>query len=73
MAETDRLLDEYAARFARGEEPDAAAYLARAGARADELRELIDAFLVVAPPAPARREALELMAGLLAPADPGSV
>jgi hypothetical protein len=62
VPETDRLLDDYAARFARGERPDAGAYLARAGARADELRELIDVFLMAAPPAPAQEEALALMA-----------
>jgi hypothetical protein len=62
VPETDRLLDEYAARFARGERPDAGAYLARAGAGADELRELIDALLMAAPPAPPQEETLALMA-----------
>jgi len=66
VTETHRLLDEYAARFARGERPDAGAYLARAGRGADELRELIDAFLVAAPPAPPGDEALALMAAWLA-------
>ncbi|MDX6646016.1 MAG: hypothetical protein QOK40_1743 [Miltoncostaeaceae bacterium] len=61
MPETDRLLDEYAARFARGGSPDARDYLARAGAGAHELRELIDAFLIAAPPPAPGEEALALM------------
>ena len=47
--EVFRLFDEYAARFARGERPDAREYLARAGEGADELAELIDGFLHAAP------------------------
>jgi hypothetical protein len=47
------LFDEYAARFARGERPDPRDYVARAGARADELAELIDGFLArTVPPQP---------------------
>jgi cell division protein FtsB len=34
------LFDEYAAAYARGERPDAGAYLERAGAEADELARL---------------------------------
>ena len=49
---TDRardLLDEYRARFERGEHPDPRTYLERAGDQADLLREEIDAFLRRAP------------------------
>jgi hypothetical protein len=47
------LFDEYAASFARGERPDARAYLARAGERGDELAALIERYLErVPPPAP---------------------
>ena len=47
------LFDDYAARFARGERPDARAYLARAGEGAEELAALIDRYLESAPaPAP---------------------
>jgi hypothetical protein len=53
VPDLDHLLDEFAARFARGERPDPRDYLRRAGEEADELAELIDAFLVAAgPPAP---------------------
>jgi hypothetical protein len=44
------LFDDYAARFARGERPDARAYLARAGEGADELAGLMDAYLARAEP-----------------------
>jgi hypothetical protein len=44
------LFDEYAARWARGEAPDAREYLERAGPAADELAELLDRFLVTARP-----------------------
>jgi hypothetical protein len=44
------LFDEYAARWARGESPDAREYLERAGPDADELAELLDRFLTSAPP-----------------------
>lgn len=47
------LFDDYAARFARGERPDAREYLARAGEGVDELGTLIERFLErAAPPAP---------------------
>jgi len=55
------LFDDFAARFARGERPDARAYLARAGKGADELGTLIERYLErAAPPAP--REDAVLMA-----------
>ena len=46
--EVFRLFDEYAARFARGERPDAREYLARAGEGAEELAALIDGYLAAA-------------------------
>ena len=48
MADVSALFDEYAAAFARGEEPDLREYLARAGEEADELARLVEAFVVVA-------------------------
>jgi hypothetical protein len=45
----DTLFDEYAARWARGERPDAADYLDRAGKERAELALLIDRYLSVAP------------------------
>lgn len=49
--DVSRLFDEYAARHARGERPDAREYLERAGEAADELRELLDRFLAASLPA----------------------
>ena len=51
------LFDEYAARFARGERPDARAYLARAGGGADELGRLIEGYLERAPAPPPDEDA----------------
>jgi hypothetical protein len=54
------LFDEYVAAYARGERPEAAEYLRRAGAHADALAALLDGFLAAAPvPAPTA-EAVEL-------------
>ena len=44
-----RLLDEFAARWARGERPDAREYLERAGERQEELTRLLDRFLSLTP------------------------
>ena len=73
MADVDRLFDELAAAYVRGERPDLPAYLARAGDEADELARLVDAFLrVVPPPEPSEddvavmRARLEGEPGLLA-------
>jgi hypothetical protein len=60
--EVFRLFDEYAASFARGERPDARAYLARAGEGADELAALIDRYLESAPAPEADAEARALAA-----------
>jgi hypothetical protein len=45
----DTLFDEYAARWARGERPDTADYLDRAGWQREELALMIDRYLAVAP------------------------
>jgi hypothetical protein len=73
MADVDRLFDELAAAYVRGERPDLAAHLARAGDDADELARLVDAFLrTVPPPEPSEddvavmRARLEGEPGLLA-------
>ena len=73
MADVDRLFDELAAAYVRGERPDLPAYLARAGDDADELARLVDAFLrTVPPPEPSEddvavmRARLEGQPGLLA-------
>lgn len=56
-----RLLDDFAARYARGERPDARDYLAHAGEDADELAALLERFLALrSPPRPAT-ETVELM------------
>jgi len=61
MPDLDRLLDDFAARLARGERPDARAYVARAGSDGPEMTELIDRLLLAAPPAPADEESVALM------------
>jgi hypothetical protein len=70
VADVDSLLDEFAASRARGERPDARVYLARAGAAADELRELLDELLVAAPPPAPDEEAVALMAAWAAGKSP---
>jgi hypothetical protein len=45
----DTLFDEYAARWARGERPEAADYLERAGSEREALATMIDRYLAVAP------------------------
>jgi hypothetical protein len=49
MADVDRLFDELAAAYVRGERPDLASYLARAGEDADDLARLFEAFLRTVP------------------------
>jgi hypothetical protein len=66
VPDLDRLLDDFAARFARGDRPDPRIYLDRAGDRAGELADLIDAYLVAAPPPPADPEAVALMGAWIA-------
>ena len=59
------LFDEFAARHARGEHPDAREYLERAEERRDELARLLDGFLAAAPVQPPGEETLALFASLV--------
>jgi hypothetical protein len=59
------LFDEFAARHARGEHPDAREYLERAGESRNELARLLDGFLAGAPVQPPSEETLTLFASLL--------
>ena len=60
MPDVSALFDEYAAAFARGEEPDLREYLARAGDGADELARLVEAFVATAPAAEPSEERVAL-------------
>ncbi len=61
MAErVEELFGEYAAAYARGERPQAREFLARAGARVDELASLIDVLLARAPAPALDEQAVEL-------------
>jgi hypothetical protein len=64
------LFDEFAARHARGEHPDAREYLERAGERRDELARLLDGLLAAAPVQPPGEETLALFASLLSEEPP---
>jgi hypothetical protein len=59
------LFDDYAARFARGERPEPRAYLARAGARAGELAQLIEGYLTRAAPPPPSEDTVALTTAAL--------
>lgn len=61
MADVDRLFDEFAAAYVRGEQPDLPGYLARAGDDAEELARLVDVFLRVAPAPEASEEDAAVM------------
>ena len=60
------LFDEYAVRYARGEQPDPVFYLDRAGDDADPLAEMIDRFLQWVPPPSPDEVAVALMQAWLA-------
>jgi hypothetical protein len=60
MADVAVLFDQYAAAFARGEEPDLREYLTRAGDGADELARLVEAFVAAAPAAEPSEERIAL-------------
>jgi hypothetical protein len=64
------LFARYADAYAAGERPQARAYLAAAGAEADELAALIDGFLARAPARPPSAESVELMEAFLAEEPP---
>jgi transcriptional regulator with XRE-family HTH domain len=53
------LLEDYLARFERGERPDLRLYLERAGGESDELARLVDVWLQAAPAPEPSREQLE--------------
>jgi hypothetical protein len=55
------LFAEYAGAYTRGESPQAQAYLERAGAGADELAQLLEAFLTAAPRPAASADAVALV------------
>jgi signal transduction histidine kinase len=59
------LFDEFAARHARGEHPDARDYLERAGESRDELARLLDGFLAAATVQPPSEETLTLFVSLV--------
>jgi hypothetical protein len=65
----DTLFDEFVARWARGERPDAADYLDRAGPARAELARMLDRYLAVAP-APEPDEATLRFAELVAAGEP---
>ncbi len=57
------LFDEFVASFSAGGDPDVLDYLARAGARRDELAKLLDAFLAeAAPPEPSEEKVAAMRA-----------
>src|SRR4051812_41899160 len=64
------LFDEYAASFARGERPDARAYLHRAGDERDELAILIERYLERVPPPAPDEDAIALASAWLASTPP---
>lgn len=63
MANVGELFDEFVASFSAGGDPDVLDYLARAGARRDELAKLLDAFLAdAAPPEPSEEKVAAMRA-----------
>lgn len=65
MADVLDLFEEYAAAYARGEQPRASEFLARAGGDADELGRLLDGFLRRVPAPEPDEEALAATTVLL--------
>ncbi|MGH3071383.1 MAG: hypothetical protein ACRDNB_03815 [Gaiellaceae bacterium] len=55
------LFDEFATRYARGEDPNLREFLSRAGADADALARLVDGFLAGSPPPASTPERVETM------------
>jgi hypothetical protein len=69
LQSVDTLFEEYTVRWARGERPDTASYLERAGKQRAELAAMIDSYLAVAPP-PEPDEAAIRFAERLAEGEP---
>ena len=57
----ERLFDEFAQAYRRGEHPDVGAYLARAGAERDDLGSMLDRFLQAVPAREPSEEEIVLM------------
>ena len=70
MSQVEMLFDEFAARHARGERPDAREYLERAGESRDDLARLLDGFLAAAPVQPPGEETVALFESLLGESPP---
>lgn len=66
MPDADVLLDEFAVRWARGENPDVREYLDRAGDQRERLTQMIDALLVAVPAPPADPDLERVMAAWIA-------
>ena len=66
----NQLFDEWAASYGRGENPDPLTYLERAGMHADELSELMDGFLRLAPRSQPAEETLLLARAWISGASP---
>lgn len=64
------LFDEYAAAYARGDRPDAEAFIARAGEDREELAALVEEFLRRAPAPQASRDEVRLIGLMLADEPP---
>lgn len=60
------LFDEFARRFARGENPPVREYVERAGASGEELARMLDRFLASAPPPQPPAERVEMMRAWIA-------
>ena len=65
-----QLFDEWAASYARGENPDPLSYLERAGLHADDLSRLMDGFLRLAPRNEPSEETLVLARAWISGASP---
>jgi hypothetical protein len=66
----NQLFDEWAASYARGENPDPLSYLERAGMHADDLSRLMDGFLRLAPRNEPAEETLALARAWIGGASP---
>ena len=60
-----KLFDEFAARYARGERPDAREYLAQAGDQRAELATMLDRFVILRPPPDPDEDSVTVMGAWL--------